>query len=205
MPEKLNFTEFMDLVLVRLYELDKAEGAQFYNVNEIAAELREPVPDQWVPDAAKALEDRGLVSGAFALDQTTNAVITGEGRLYVEGRQHATEVIEQYRQQPTNFVFVSGHGHHVAVDVQGDVSQISLSGDVQAQALQIVGAMREALERDDSLDAQARDEALEDVSALEGQIKRTRFNKNVVLGLIGSLSGIASVAQLAIKLGELVN
>lgn len=205
MPE-LNFTEFTDFVLVRLYELDRDDGGQFYDVKSIADELREPVSERWIWQATQALERQGWVSAAISTDQTTNAFITGEGRLYVEGRHHETELIEQYRQQPTNYIttIVGGQIGNLAFGVQGDVTQISLSGDMQVQALQIVGAMREALERDDTLDAQARDEALEDVGSLEGQIKRPRFNRNVVVGLIGSLSGIASIAELAIELGKLV-
>ncbi len=203
-PLSLSFTEFVDFLLVRLYDLDRDEGGQFQDVDALAAELRADVPDRWPYQAIESLKRRGWVDASMSTDQGTYASITGDGRLYVEGRQHETEVIERYRQQPANYVYVEGNVGNLAVGTAGDVSQISLSGDVQAQALGIVAEMRDALNGDDSLDEETREEALGDVSALEGQIKRRKLNKNVVVGLIGSLSGIASVAQLGIKLGELL-
>ncbi len=202
--EELSFTEFVDLLLVRLYDLDKQAAGQPHNVDAVAEELRPAIPKPWVSQATEALSGRGWVDDSMSVDQATIASITGEGRLYVEGREHQTEVIERYRQQPANYVYVEGNVGNLAVGTAGDVSQTSLTVDVQAQALRIVAEMRGALEGDETLDAETRDEALADVSALEGQIKRRKLNKNVVAGLIGSLSGIASVAQLGIKLGELL-
>lgn len=120
-PQKLRFTEFVELVLVRLYELDTG-SPEFIDVNEIAAELREPVPGTWPYEAVKVLDDRGLVDAALAF-ASAHALITGEGRLFVEAREDVrSSTIHQYRTHPGNFVFVSGTGHQVVVGSE-DVSQ----------------------------------------------------------------------------------
>lgn len=119
----MNFTEFVDFVLLRLYELD-AEVSHWagVDVEKLAAELREPVPPRWPADAVEYLRTRGLAGGGET-DQIVGASITGAGRMYVEGRQHETSMIEDYRAQPGNFVIVTGSGNTIAVDTQGDVSQ----------------------------------------------------------------------------------
>lgn len=150
MAERLSFTEFVDFVLVRLYERDQEDAGARVNISDIAGELREPVPFQWVIDALGVLDRRGWARD-WGLDNANVAEITGEGRLYVEGREHQTDVIEQYRERPYNFVFVSGVGHQVAVGTSGNVTQTSISADMRVQALAIVKDMREHLETDASL------------------------------------------------------
>ena len=201
----MTFTEFVDFVLVRLYELDREHGSNWvgFDVDEIAAELREPVPRGWVADAIEVLRHRGL-AGAGQTDQVMGASISGEGRLYVEGRQHQTEVIEEYRREPTNFVFVSGTSNQVAVGVHGEVIQVSVPAATREQALALVGELRERLQTDDILDPTVRSEALDDVDAIEGQFQRKRINKTAVTALLGEVAQVATVTEVAVKLSELV-
>ena len=79
----LRFSQFVDLLMVRLYELDLQEGDRFFDLNAIARQIRESVPSGWVFDAAKVLQTRGLAECIFTFGGI-QAQLTGEGRLYVE-------------------------------------------------------------------------------------------------------------------------
>jgi hypothetical protein len=108
------------------------------------------------------------------------------------------------RERPNNFVFVSGTGHQLAVDVGGSVTQVSIPEATREEAMKILTELRKGLEGDKSLDAATRDDALEDVEAVTSQFKRRRLNKAAVTALISELSQIAAVSELALKLAELV-
>ena len=204
MTPRLNFTEFVDFILARLYELDQAgTGTSFQDVDAIAAELREPVPDDWASQAVDVLAEQGLVDEANTMGAAA-AVINGRGRLYVEGREHQTEVIEEYRQQPSNFVYVTGTGHQVAVGVGGNVTQVKVSTDVRDSALRLLETMREKLDEEPTLGPSAKEDVLRDVAAIEGQFKKNTLNKDAVIALLNPLANIAGIADLAVSLGQVV-
>ena len=145
MPEGdvLTFTEFVELMLVRLYEADRQQPGEVIDLSRLAAELGQDVPEGWLFDAVEALADRGLVEDMRTM-QTAHAILRGEGRLFVE-RGGSTGVIDEYRQHPANFVVVSGSGHQVAVATGGSVTQTSVQGAVPEEAW---GASRSDRERD---------------------------------------------------------
>jgi hypothetical protein len=94
------FSQFIDLLLVRLYELDHQRGDRFYNLNAIAESIKEDgVPQKWVFDAAKVLDSRGLATCMYSRGGA-QAQITGEGRLYIEENRGTTEEI---RKHPDNY------------------------------------------------------------------------------------------------------
>jgi len=132
MAERLRFTDFVDIVLARLYELDNGEG-EFRDTREIAAQLKESVPDWWPDEAVKVLNDRGYVDAALAFG-SAEAVITGAGRIAVEEQERdRSSTIHEYIAHPANFVLVTGSGNQVVVDSQG-VAQTLGGGQARSSA-----------------------------------------------------------------------
>ncbi len=84
------FTEFVDLLLVALYEADQSDGGNDQNLGELAMMIKGDVPLDWVFDAAKVLDNRGLADVIFSFG-ATHAKISGQGRLYVEAEQGFTK------------------------------------------------------------------------------------------------------------------
>lgn len=206
MAKRLDFTEFMEFVLARVYELDETVGSGgFHDVNEIAAELAEPVPENWPSEVVESLKDRGLIAGYRAFGGEAGATLTGEGRLFVERAAREKEsVVWEYRERPSNIVIVSGSGHQVAVGNEGDVSQTSINADVREEVRTLLGQIEEALLEDESLDEDERADALADVRAAQGQFEKREPNRQAVLALLGPLSKLASVGAFVIKIGELL-
>jgi len=113
---KLKFSQFIDLLLARLYEAQRQNPDGMVDLNEIAADLRESVPDDWVVDAAKVMQARGLADCIISYG-ACHARLTGEGMLFVE-EDRGSGIIRQYRQEPAQFfqhVHVSGSGHHQVI------------------------------------------------------------------------------------------
>ena len=156
--DDLGFTEFVELILVRLYEADRARPGVAVNLSDLAVELRQEIPDSWAFDAVQVLADRGLVEDMRTM-QTPHAILTGEGRLFVEGGGQ-TGVIDEYRQHPANFVIVTGSSHQVAVGVQGDVEQTSITAEVPEEAWQLLKEIEERLSSAEDLDEKERTDAL---------------------------------------------
>lgn len=207
MAKRLDFTEFMEFVLARVYELDETVGSGgFHDVHEIAAELAEPVPKNWPADVVAALQDRGLVSGYRAFGGDVGATLTGEGRLFVEQlAREKDSIVHEYRHSPSNIVIVhGGSGHNIAFGNVGYVTQTSISGDVRDEVTALLRQIEETLLADESLDGAEREDALADVRAAQGQMEKREPNRQAVLALLGPLSKIASVGAFVLKIGELL-
>src|SRR5256885_7315151 len=97
---KLKFSQFVELLLVRLYELEQEQSStEFFDVDAIARELKDPVPEGWTFDAAKVLQSRGLIDCIFTLGGA-HAHLTGEGRLFIEEDKGRTGIISEYKHAP---------------------------------------------------------------------------------------------------------
>jgi hypothetical protein len=139
MADHMTFTEFTDFILARLYELDaRADSYQTHDIVLMSRELRNPVRNEWPKDAVDVLVGRGLAklvetSGGRQLGHGAVAGISGEGRLYVEGREHRTKIIEEYRRHPANLVFVGGERNQVSVGTEGRVTQVAAPSSAEAK------------------------------------------------------------------------
>src|SRR5689334_12670458 len=101
---KVKFSEFIDLLLARLYDLEsQGETGRFFDLSAIASELSVDVPQQWVFDAAKVLESRGLAQVLFTMGGRSQATLTGEGRIFVE-EEAGSGIIRRYHSHPEEFL-----------------------------------------------------------------------------------------------------
>lgn len=205
-PVSMKFSEFIELILARLYDLERnaADGVLF-DVNAIAKDLKESVPTHWVFDAGKVLESRGWAQVALTFGGGCHARLTGEGRLYVE-EERGTGIIHRYRQAPTQFVTVSGTGNQVVLgNTGGSISQRTLIEAERAPALELLQRLRETLRQDLNVSASERDDLLGDIDAIEQQVRRREPNRAAVAALLDPLSRIASISGLVADLIRLFN
>jgi hypothetical protein len=191
----VKFSEFIDLLLARLLELehDGRPGAVF-DLNAVAQELKVTVPPQWVFDAGKVLESRGWARVAFTFGGGCWARLTGEGRLYVE-EERGTGIIRKYREAPGQFIAVSGVGHQVIVGSStGAVSQSVAIEQERAPAFRVLGQLKHALRQDATLTVSEREDLLTDVEMIEQQLRKREPNRPALAALLEPLSRIASIA-----------
>lgn len=202
----LTFSRFIELLLARLYDLERTHGAgRFFDLNAVARELKLSPPSQWVFDAGKVLESRGLVQAFFTFGGGCHAMLTGEGRLYVE-REEGSGVIGEYHRDPRNFVIVSGTGNQVVVgDRPQGISQSLRVEEERQPAFHLVADIKRTLGGDDGLSESEKKDLLADVQAIEQQLKKREPNRAALAALLEPLSQIASVAGYVAQLIRLFN
>jgi hypothetical protein len=192
--EQLTFTDFVELVLARLYDLSGNESV-FIDVDEITAELN--APETWAFDAVQYLDERGYVKAALAFASSA-ALITGAGRMHVEEKQReADSITHQYRERPQivqNFVSVSGSGHQVAVGVEGDVTQTSLAPETRDEILRLLVDIEAGIGSAEELSPSERGEYLADVETVRAQLKKREPNKMAISTVLTPLTQIAAIA-----------
>lgn len=202
------FSEFIDLILARLYELEQSQGASsFFDVNAINEQLKEPVDAQWVFDAGKVLESRGLAQCVFAFGGVCQARLTGEGRLFVEERRdRASETIGKYYRHPDNYVVVSGIGNKVVVGGRDVTANQNTSiQQERAPAFQLLGNIRNRVADDQRLSEQERGDVLSDLDMVEQQLRKREPNRSALAAILEPLGQIASIAGLVSTLIRLLN
>lgn len=191
----LKFSEFIDLVLARLHELERdGSPGVLFDLNVVVRGLKVKAPPQWVFDAGKILESRGWAQVAFTFGGGCQARLTGEGRLYVEeGR--GTGIIPKYREAPGEFVSESGMGNQVLDGgPTGAVSQAVAIEQERAPAFHVLRQLKDVLRHDATLTESERKDLLTDVEMIEQQLRKREPNRAALFALLEPLSRISSIA-----------
>lgn len=190
---KMQFKEFIDLLLVRLYDLDRADASQYFDLNAIAHEIREEIPAEWPFDAAKVLETRGLATCIYAYGGT-KAQLTGEGRLYVEEERGTTRKI---REAPANYfnVSISGTNNQIAAGHhhQGTTQTLTLEQE-REPAFRLVDEAMKDLQNDQTVNSATREEGKTYLELLRLQLKKQEPDRSLVAAVLEPLSKISSIA-----------
>jgi len=186
------FSEFVDLILVRLYELDQVDSDSFVDLSNVQKEIKGLVPSSWILDVAKVLQARSLAdcminsSGVFAH-------ISGEGRLYVENRGGKTGEIEDNR--PNYYINVSGSNNQVvAAQTAGSTTQTITHEQGKGPWGQLVNSIEEKVKNDASLAPDDKEQALSYVNVVRGELRKREPNRTIVAAVLEPLSQIISVA-----------
>jgi hypothetical protein len=185
------FTEFVDLLLVALYEADQSDvGEGFQNLEALAATIKGVVPRDWVFDAAKVLQTRALADCLFTFGGTRGK-ITGQGRLYVESGQGFTKTAQE--SHATYYVTVSGSGNQVVTGQNSSVVQ-TMNQLESSPALRLLDEIGEKIQKDNTLDGPSKLEATTYTDLLRFEVKKAEPNRTLIATLLESLSKIASIA-----------
>ena len=205
--QSMKFSEFIDFLLIQLYELEKERGAgRYFSLNAIAKELKEEVPVAWIRDAGKVLESRLLANCAFMIGGNAQAQLSGEGRLWVEeGRGSVPKVIEGMKKLVT--VNVTGSNNQIVVaggDQSGTTQTLTIEQE-REPAFKLIEEMERELERDTSLGEQERRDARTDLSQVKDQLKKCEPNRPALAALLEPLSQFTSIATRVAELVKLIN
>ena len=201
----MTFSEFVDLLLARLYEADQASPGNFIELNLLNEELKEPAPLPWVRDAAKILESRGLARSISAFGGFLAAELTGEGRLFFE--EGRTPLLKKYKENRDIYIVnVAGAGNQVAVGGAGSVATQSMTIEKEREpAFRLLTEIENDLERDTNLNGESLAELKADVDAVRQQLKKREPNRPALAALLDPISKIVSVAGKVANLINLIN
>jgi hypothetical protein len=199
---RLTFSQFIDLLLARLYDAELQGDGGFTDLNALARELKMQFPRDWVIDAAQVMQARGLADCLITFGGC-EARLTGQGRLFVE-QPKSPGIIEEYRKDPAEFVRqvnVTGNGNNVIIATHaGGTTQTSTIEQERQPAFQLLGEIQDRLDHDDSLGKSERQDLLSDIESLRAQLHKREPNRHVLAALLTSFSQIASIAGLVATL-----
>jgi hypothetical protein len=199
----IKFTEFVDQLLVKLYELDAETPGEFHNLSAIAESLKSDVPADWVFDAGKVLDSRALADVLFTFGGT-DAKISGEGRLYVEEGRGTTKDIQT---NPQNYyVTVSGSNNQVVAGstTQAVTHTITIEQE-RAPAFALLDQIVQKLNRDSTLPAPQKEESLTYANLIKQELAKPEPNRNLIAAVLDPLSKVASIAGAVASLVRLFN
>ncbi|MBM4035123.1 MAG: hypothetical protein FJ291_25550 [Planctomycetes bacterium] len=204
---KLRFSEFVDLLLARLYDLEQEQRDRYFDFNAINRELTEPVPQQWIFDAGRVLESRGMANCVFAFGGVCRGRLTGEGRLFVEERQNADAgIIREYYASPQDFVLVPGRSDHQAVVGGERVGAPSTTIEQQrAPAFEMLRQIEDLLKQGGTLSEERRKDLLQDIEAVRGQLRKVEPNRAALAAILESMSQVDAIGGFVANLIQVLN
>jgi len=200
MAQELTFSRFAELLLARTYEREQREGAMhFFDTRELMSDLAGVVDDAWMWQAAELVKRQGLLQALVSDQGSARVQLTPEGRVFVE--QEQSPIIRDYRNSP-QMVVVTGDGNQVAV---GHGQTVQQSGTfAKEEALELLDEAERRLQASD-LPKDERDDALADVETIRTQVKKQKPNVAVIKTTLAALSAVNVVADLAEKIGGVIN
>lgn len=202
--EKLKFSQFVDLILARLYDLEQEGRTGYTEINAIAGELSQKVPSNWVWDAAKVLEARGLANCEFFVGGVCIAELSGEGRLFVE--EGGSRIIQEYKSDPAQFVIATGRDNQVVVaGGKATATQSRTIAEERKPAFDLIQQIEELLEQDDSMSPEEKRDLGSDLEGVKGQLSKRAPNRDALASLLNGLSQVRSVAGSVAELVKLLN
>jgi hypothetical protein len=198
----IKFSEFVDLVLYKLYEIDRERPDEFVSLGALAESIKYRVPPSWVFDAGRVLETRSLADVIFTFGGT-DAKISGEGRLYVEEGRGLTNQIQQ---SPAAYYNIVGNGNQVVHGSNtGAVSQTVTIEQERSPAFHLIEDIVRKLAEDTSLPGDKRSEATTYANLIRQELKKPEPNRNLIGAVIEPLSKIGSIAGSVASLIKLFN
>jgi hypothetical protein len=199
----LKFSQFVDLLMTRLYELDHQQGDRFYDLNALAAQIREAIPPGWVFDAGKVLQTRGLAECLFTYGGI-QAQLTGEGRLYVEEGRGITKEVSDHPENYFNVTVIGDSNQVAAVHGQSAATQ-SQTLKERAPAFRVLQEIERTLNSDQSLDGPRKLEAGTLLNLLRIQLEKEEPDRSLVGALLDSLGRTSSIAGVVANLVKILN
>ena len=198
------FSDFVDIVLVRLYEADRAESDKFVDLSMVQKEIKGDVPASWLLDVAKVLQSLGLAQ-CIINSNGVYAQITGQGRLYVENHRGKTGEIEKNPSIYYN-VTVSGSQNLVVTGQNTGPMAQNIAGDNrQGPWSDIVDAIEKKVREDVSLDDDQRRHSLDYVQIVRGELRKREPNRTIIAAVLEPLSQIVSIASQVANLIKVFN
>jgi hypothetical protein len=200
--------ELAELFLAHLYELaDEAPHPNFlFSVNDFVPKLGTTDREE-VQKAINYLGDRGfIILASFNMLGGISAGITIEGSIFVE-KGGETGMIEQYGKSQKTLVRTRSepsfpHVHQEKTETVNEERQSPFFALRGVEA--ILEDIKDILERDDTVAADAKRDLLSDLATLKIQIGRNMKSRQIIDVVLSNLSSIPSIAPLVTGLNQIV-
>jgi hypothetical protein len=199
--------EIAELFLAHLYELaDEAPHPNFlFSVNDFAPGVGITDREE-VQKAIHYLGDRGfIILASFDMLGGISAAITIEGSVFVE-RGGKTGMIAQYRKNRQTLAKTPLVRSSPLID-QERIGTVNEGRDLifARRAVEaILEDIKNMLDRDDTVTADAKKDLLSDLATIKIQMERNVRSRQIIDVVLGNLSSIPSIAPLVTGLKHII-
>jgi hypothetical protein len=199
--------EIAELFLAHLYELaEEAPHPNFlFSVNDFIPRLG-MIDREEVQKAINYLGDRGFVIlASFDMLGGISAGITIEGSAFVE-KGGETGMIGQYRKNPRTLAKTLLVGSSLPIDQErtGTVNEEGNLIFARRAVEAILEDIKDMLDRDDTVTADAKKDLLSDLATIKIQMERNVRSRQIIDVVLGNLSGISSIVPLVTGLKHII-
>ena len=193
----MSFSQFVDYLLWALYAAERDQGTtEFVDLGELADALNEPVPSQWVRDAGKVLEARGLIRLILAFGGYAGAMLTGEGRIYVEDQMSREgSIIRELANDRLAYL----------KEAQPDLALPVTLEEQRAPAFDLVAQLENDVRDSERLTEAETTEILADLVAIRAQLRKHEPNRAALAALLEPFSEYPFLAGQVSRLIDLLN
>ena len=193
----LTFSQFVDYLLWNLYVAEREHGGtEFLDLNDAASLLHQPVPSQWVFDAGRVLEARGLVRLILAFGGYAGAMLTGEGRIYVEENLDDEDAfIHKFAKDSSSYLR----------EGEPALTRPETLEDQRAPAFDLVAAIEAEVREASQLSEPEKADLLSDLATIRAQLSKHEPNRAALAALLEPLSEYSFVAGAVSRLIDLLN
>lgn len=206
--QKVSFSDFIGLILLKLYEIDKNEKyGNYIQLKPLLENLKIEYPYDWLLDAARVMEARGLTNNIYEWGGHVAAKISGEGRLFVEEKRQETEdnIIKKYDNNPRNYNIVIGStGTQIIQESSKAIQKISLY-ESRKEMFDILGEIKTRITKLESLSEDQKEDLKIDLQSIENQLKKKEPNRTVLSDLLEPFGKIIEIASLVSRLIAMIN
>ncbi len=198
--EKLTFSEFITLLLTRLYEDETANGpGKYIHLGVLAKDFKQDIPRQWVFDAGKVLEARGLAKCIFAIGGLVMASLTGEGRMFVEEAiSDEKNVAKKYKENRENFINVTGTN----LSTGSNNSQII---NIEEERSELFSILKDIKEYINNSTIENKPDYISDLDSIESQLNKKEPNKSIIADLLEPFGKMIDIAGKVANFISLIN
>jgi len=200
--EKLTFSQFVTLLLTRIYEYEIDNGpGDYIQLGLLAKDFKQNIPPQWIFDAGKVLESRGLAKCLFALGGIVMASLTGEGRMFIEEAMNKDEnVAKEYKNNPGTFINVTGGNVNIATG-NNNIQSINIETE-RKELFTILNDIKEYINR---IEDEKKSDYLSDLDSIESQLKKKEPNKSIIADLLEPFGKFIDIAGKVAQFISLIN
>lgn len=198
---KLNFSEYVTLLLVKLYEYELQNGpSEYINLADLSKNFKQNIPYQWTFDAGKVLESRGLANCIFALGGFAMASLTGEGRMFVEkAMNEESNVAKIYKDKPDTYIITGGN---VNIATGNNNTQTINIEKERKELFKILDEIKDYISKSN---IENKSDLVSDLDSIESQLKKKEPNKSIITDLLEPFSKIIDIAGKVANFINLIN
>lgn len=200
MSTKMNFKQFLDVVLTEIYKAEKDHGAgEYYDLPPLLSGV--DYPSGWLSDAVDVLTSQGYITSQKFLGGGCMARLTGNGRLKKEDGGQAG-FVKEYETNPNQYhVTIQEDKNTVVMGVQATATVTIGSNQVSVY----LDEVKKALSASKIISENEKADIKLDLDTIDKQLQKHEPNKGLAVAVLEGLVRYSDLVKPVRKLLDFID